>query len=162
MSAPWVSKAQGLSLLLTSVLLTGCASQQIGDAPLPDNRQQIAVHADAIVWKPCPPGLPPGCEMNVFEGNPKAPDLFTVRFRLQPGFTMKPHTHPKHERVTVLSGQVSVAFGIEGTHDTATVFSAGDYYVNSKGVIHSVWIDKPTIMQITGVGPWQAHFVTEP
>lgn len=151
-----------IPLLVMLIGLSGCASQEIGNAPLPNNQQQIAVHATEINWKPCPPGLPPGCEMNVFEGNPKAPDLFTVRFRLQPGFTMKPHTHPKHERVTILSGQVSVAFGIDGTHEQAIVFHPGDYYVNSKGVIHSVWIDKPTIMQITGVGPWEAHFVTEP
>ncbi len=88
--------------------------------------------------------------------------MFTVRFRLSNEFVMRPHTHPKHERVTILDGQVHVAFGIHAERDDAKVFGPGDYYVNSRDVIHAVWIDKPTVVQITDVGPWEATFVTAP
>ncbi len=72
---------------------------------------------------------------------------------------MPPHTHPKEERVTMLNGRVSVAFGAEATHEDATTFGPGDYYVNARDAVHIVWADEDSILQITGTGPWQAHFV---
>src|SRR5210317_1649825 len=81
----------------------------------PDGASQLAVISADIEWQACPAGLPPGCEIVVLEGSPKTPDLFTVRFRLSGEFLMPPHTHPKHERVTVLSGRTAVAFGIGAT-----------------------------------------------
>lgn len=156
-------KKLGPALLACAVLnVTACAHQEIGNSALPGNEPQIAVHADDIQWKPCPPALPEGCELVVLEGDPRRLDLFTVRFRLSDAFVMRPHTHPRHERVTILDGQVRVAFGMDARRETAKVFYPGDYYVNSRDAIHSVWIDKPTILQITGVGPWEANFVTTP
>jgi len=31
-----------------------------------------------------------------------------------------------------------------------------DYYVNARHAVHSVWIEGPTVIQITGIGPWKA------
>jgi quercetin dioxygenase-like cupin family protein len=103
--------------------------------------------------------LPSGCEIAVLEGNPQSPDLFTVRFRLSEEFVMPPHSHPKDERVTVLKGKMSVAFGMDGTRENAKQFVPGDYYVNARGAIHTVWADTLSIIQITGIGPWEAVFV---
>ena len=108
---------------------------------------------------PCPENLPPGCEVAVLEGSPRTPNLFTVRFRLGADFVMPPHTHPNHERVTVLSGQMSVAFGVEAKREDAKRFGPGDYYVNARGAVHSVWVDELSELQVTGFGPWEAHFV---
>jgi quercetin dioxygenase-like cupin family protein len=114
---------------------------------------------EEIEWKPCPPNLPSGCEVAVLEGNPRAPGLFTVRFRVNDEFVMPPHTHPKDERVTIMTGRVSVAFGAKASHDDAKQFGPGDYYVNARGAVHSVWADELSEIQITGLGPWEAHFV---
>ena len=120
---------------------------------------QHVVLADQIDWKPCPPHLPPGCEITVLEGDPQAADLFTVRFQTDGGFYMPPHTHPKDERVTVITGKVAVAFGADATRADAQVFGPGDYYVNARDAIHTVWADTTSIIQITGIGPWEADFV---
>ncbi|MCL4709428.1 hypothetical protein KJ068_30130 [bacterium] len=72
---------------------------------------------------------------------------------------MPPHSHPKDERVTLLSGKVAVAFGAEATRENAKEFGPGDYYVNARGAIHSVWADTLSVIQITGIGPWEAKFV---
>ena len=72
---------------------------------------------------------------------------------------MPPHTHPKDERVTVLEGKAYVAFGKDAKQQDATIFSTGDYYVNSKDAVHTVWADSSTILQITGIGPWKANFI---
>ena len=150
------------SLLVTLVLsAVACAQPSIGDAEFPEGSVQLVVQAQDIEWAPCPPTLPSGCEIAVLEGSPQAPDLFTVRFKVTEAFVMPPHTHPKDERVTVLTGRMAVAFGMDATRDGARRFGPGDYYVNARDAIHSVWADGPSVIQITGIGPWEAHFVDE-
>lgn len=99
--------------------------------------------------------------MSVLEGSPRANGLFTVRFRVKDGMVMPPHTHPKDERVTILKGQAAVAFGPGADRKDAREFVTGDYYVNARGAVHSVWLDPGTEVQITGIGPWEVHYVKE-
>jgi len=151
-----------LYAVVLMLFLAGCEQPKqtpVGEMKFPDGTVQYVVQAKAIEWQPCPPGLPSGCELAVLEGSPKEPDLFTVRFRVSEGFVMPLHSHPKDERVTILSGKMSVAFGMDGSHETAKQFGPGDYYVNARGAIHTVWADTLSILQITGIGPWEAKFV---
>ncbi len=148
-------------LCYLSVLLfvSGCAQSRVGEFDFAEGVVQHAVPVDEMPWKPCPPNLPPGCEIAVLEGNPRAAGMFTVRFRLSEDFVMPPHTHPQDERVTVLKGRMAVAFGPNGTREDATEFGPGDYYVNARGAVHTVWASKSSEIQITGFGPWEAHFI---
>ena len=126
---------------------SGCKQKAppIGQMEFPEGMVQHVVRADQVQWKACPDNLPEGCEIAVLEGNPKNPDLFTVRFRVSGHFVMPPHTHPK--------------FGADGTRESAEVFEPGDYYVNARGAIHSVWADSATIIQLTGIGPCEVDFI---
>ena len=139
--------------------LSGCAQPRVDEFDFPEGVVQHAVPSAEIAWRPCPPNLPSGCELAVLEGDPKAAGLFTVRFRLTDDFVMPPHTHPRDERVTVLAGRMAVAFGVGATRADAREFGPGDYYVNARGAVHTVWAEKSTEIQITGVGPWEADFV---
>lgn len=134
-------------------------AKAIGELDFPEGEVQLVVRGETIDWKPCPPNLPEGCELAVLEGSPKEADLFTVRFRVSGAFLMPPHTHPKDERVTILEGKVAVAFGEDATREEATVFGPGDYYVNARNAVHTVWADTISVIQITGIGPWKADFV---
>ena len=125
----------------------------------PEGAVQHVVRNSDVQWKPCPPHLPDGCEIGVLAGNPKNEEFFTVRFRLNSDFNMPPHTHPKDERVTVLQGKAYVAFGEEATREDAKAFGPGDYYINAREAVHSVWADSGTVIQITGIGPWEADFI---
>lgn len=142
-----------------ALCLTACEQAPIGEFEFAEGQVQHVVRVAETDWQPCPPNLPAGCEIAAIDGNPTAPDLFTVRFRVTEEFAMAPHTHPKDERVTIISGLVSVAFSEDATREDATQFGPGDYYVNSRDVVHSVWIDAPAVLQITGIGPWEADFV---
>ena len=122
---------------------------------------QHVVRFDDEPWVPCPPRLPTDCEMAVLEGDPQGDDLFTVRFRSAEGFVLPAHWHPKDERVTILQGSVAVAFGTDAQRQEAAEFGPGDYYVNARHAIHSVWVEGPTTMQITGIGPWKVVPVAE-
>lgn len=147
--------------LLLTLLMSGCEQPQIGELTFPDGVFQHVARNDDIAWKPCPSNLPAGCEMAVLEGNPQAADLFAVRFRFKEDFALPPHTHPKEERVTVLQGEMSVAFGLGAVREDANTFGPGDYYVNARDAIHAVWAQASSEIQITGVGPWEAHFVEQ-
>ncbi|MEN9580019.1 MAG: hypothetical protein RJA70_3028 [Pseudomonadota bacterium] len=124
------------------------------EAPFAPGQQQIQAFADEIAYRPCPPNLPAGCEMAVLEGNPKAPGLFTLRIHSLAPFVLPPHSHPRAERVTVLTGAVHVGFGASVNRATAQKFGAGDYYVNRPSIQHYVFADEPVTIQITGIGPW--------
>ncbi|MDH5499649.1 MAG: cupin domain-containing protein [Gammaproteobacteria bacterium] len=147
--------------LAFTLLVSACERPQVGEMTFPEGTFQHAVRSDDIVWQPCPPTLPAGCQMALLEGNPQAAELFTVRFRLGGDFAMPPHTHPKEERVTVLNGEVSVAFGSSAERKNAKTFGPGDYYVNARNAIHAVWAKESSEIQITGIGPWEAHFVAK-
>jgi len=142
-------------------LLAGCGAPAVSNVEVafPEGQTQLAVSTDSIKWGPCPPTLPSACKMAVLEGDPREPMLFTVRFRTTGAFELKPHWHPRNERVTILEGKVGVGFGDVIDRETATWFGPGDYYVNAKEAHHFVLADDPALIQITGIGPWQVHFV---
>ena len=154
-------KTQYSIILLALLFTTACtpSSTTIGQMEFPEGEVQHIVKANNIDWKPCPPNLPEGCEIVVLEGNPKGDGLFTVRFKLSGIFLMPAHTHPKEERATIIEGRAYVAFGNGATKEDANVFEEGDYYVNKPNEIHTVWADSGTIIQLTGIGPWEAHFI---
>jgi quercetin dioxygenase-like cupin family protein len=148
-------------LMLAVVLLVAvaCAPAPVGEFDFADGVVQHAVPVADIPWRSCPENLPPGCEIAVLEGNPRAPGLFTVRFRMTGDFRLPAHTHPKDERVTVLSGRMAVGFGVDATRADAREFGPGDYYVNARDAVHVVWAEDDAVVQITGFGPWEANFL---
>lgn len=155
-----MKKPDAILILVVLVLTAGCAQKQLGVMTFAEGKVQHVVYAENMPWQPCPPGLPDGCEaIAILEGHPKKADLFTLRFKLAEGFMMPAHFHPKDERVTILSGQLSIAFGKGAKRIDAQPYRAGDYYVNARNEVHTVWVDQPSVIQITGVGPWQSHFI---
>ena len=150
-----------ISLLIYIIGINLSIFSQVKEMDFPEGEVQHAVLAIDIQWKPCPPNLPQTCEIAVLEGNPKENEVFTVRFRITGNFEMPAHTHPKNERVTILNGKVYVAFDKDATKEEADLFGPNDYYVNAKEAIHKVWADKGVILQITGIGPWEANFIQE-
>ena len=162
---------RNLALLPLLALLPfdlGCAASQATttrpessafEAAFPEGETQLAKRADEIAWSACPPSLPADCEMAVLEGDPKREMLFTARFRTGTEFEMRPHWHPRNERVTILEGKIGVGFGDEIDRENVTWFGPGDYYVNAQKAHHFVLADGPAVLQITGVGPWKAIFL---
>lgn len=119
----------------------------------------IQFPAGSIHWQDAPPGMPPGSQIAVLEGDPKSAGLFTLRIRVPAGSRLAPHWHPRDERVTVLSGRVGVGFGEVFDEAGLQHFVGGSYYVNPAGSRHYLSMPAETLVQITGMGPWETHFV---
>ncbi len=153
------------STWLGLLFMAGCASAR-ADAVPPSAQSKgaglIQVDANSVAFRPGPPTMPKGVELAVLEGDPKKSGIFTLRLKAPPGFLLAPHTHPVDERVTVISGAISVGFGNSVQKSAAHTFKAGGFYVNPPGAVHYVFSDEGAVVQITGMGPWQVDFLDSP
>jgi hypothetical protein len=123
----------------------------------PAPEKPIAFTPEALVWADGPPSLPAGSKSAVLEGNPRAEGMFTMRIRVPAGSALGPHWHPRHERVTVLSGAVELGFGSVASKTAVTRYGAGSFYVNPPRVMHYLYFPEATEIQLTGQGPWEIH-----
>src|SRR5262245_61834051 len=67
------------------------------------------VAAQDIKWGPAPASIPAGAQAAVLYGDPGKEGLFALRLKLPKGYHIAPHTHPKPEIVTVISGTLRLA-----------------------------------------------------
>jgi quercetin dioxygenase-like cupin family protein len=113
-----------------------------------------AIQVTSITWVDAPPTMPAGTKMAVLEGNSQEGGIFTLRLKVPAGSKLAPHTHPRAERVTVLSGKVVVTIG-----GKSTTFTAGGFYVNPPDEVHSVTFAEESVLQLTCEGPWKLEYV---
>jgi quercetin dioxygenase-like cupin family protein len=113
----------------------------------------LAIQVTSPTWTDAPPTMPKGTKMAVLEGSPKDAGLFTIRLQLPAGAVIPAHTHPRPERVTVLSGKIGVTIG-----GKTTTFTAGGFYVNPPNEVHSLTIDEESVLQLTCEGPWMVDY----
>ncbi|WP_202307531.1 cupin domain-containing protein [Mesorhizobium sp. L-8-10] len=114
---------------------------------------------DQIAWAPGPAALPPGAEAAVLYGNPGEDGLFALRLKLPAGYHIPPHTHPKPEIVTVITGTFRLGMGETADHDGARVLPAGGFLALSPGVAHFAYADDGTVIQLNSTGPWTLTYV---
>lgn len=114
----------------------------------------VALQVTTPVWSDAPPSMPKGTRIAVLEGDPQKEGVFTIRLQVPAETTIAAHTHPRPERVTVLSGRVRVTIG-----GKTTTFEKGGFYVNPPGVPHSLAFDEATELQLTCEGPWRLDYV---
>jgi ChrR Cupin-like domain len=120
----------------------------------------MGLHSPAnIEWKPGPASLPAGAKMALLEGDPTKDGPFVMRLQAPDDYHIPAHTHPKTERVTVISGTMLLAMGENLDRSAAKTLPAGTYGFWPAGMKHTAWFDGETIIQIHGVGPWQINYL---
>ena len=113
----------------------------------------------SVEWKPGPAAIPAGAKMAVLEGDPTKEGPFVVRFQFPDGYHIPPHTHPKTERVTVISGNLYLAAGETLDRNSAKNLPAGSFGYWPAGMKHAAWSEGETVIQLHGTGPWQINYV---
>jgi quercetin dioxygenase-like cupin family protein len=119
-----------------------------------------AIHVPSeLKWVDAPPSLPPGAKVAILEGNPAKEGPFVYRVKMPDGYKVPPHTHPKPERVTVISG--TLYFGMGETFDKAQAktLPTGTYGTWPAGMKHFGWAKGETVLQLHGEGPWTINYV---
>jgi quercetin dioxygenase-like cupin family protein len=112
-----------------------------------------------IVWKDGPAALPPGAKVAVLEGDPAKEGFFTMRLLLPDGYKVPPHTHPKVEHVTVISGTMHLGMGEQFDQSAGRTLPAGTFGFWPAGMKHFAWFTGETIIQLHGIGPWGINYV---
>jgi hypothetical protein len=95
----------------------------------------------------------------ILEGNPNKEGPFVFRLKIPDGYRVPPHTHPKMERVTVISGTFNIGMGEEFNQDATMPMPAGTYGYWQPGMAHFVWAKGDTVLQFHGTGPWSIKYI---
>lgn len=122
-------------------------------------KDHAVVTPDDLKWVDGPPSLPAGCKMVVLEGDPTKEGHFVMRAKMPDGFKIMPHTHPKDERVTVLSGTLYMGTGEKFDEKGGKALPAGSYGLTAAGVRHFGYTKGETVIQVHGTGPWVVEYV---
>jgi quercetin dioxygenase-like cupin family protein len=114
---------------------------------------------ETIAWKDGPASLPAGAKMAALEGDPTKEGPFVMRLQMPAGYHIPPHTHPKTERVTVISGAFYLAMGEKLDRSDAKKVSAGSFAFWPARMKHAAWAEGETVIQLHGIGPWQINYL---
>jgi hypothetical protein len=123
------------------------------------DRDFEAFPADKIVWKDGPASLPKGAQIAVLEGDPSKEGPFVFRVKVPDGYRIPPHTHPKTERVTIISGTFNIGMGDKFDEKMMKVLPAGTYGCWEAGMKHFVCVKGETVVQFHGMGPWSINYL---
>ena len=125
-----------------------------------EDAMDVSIHVPAdIKWKEGPASLPKGAKLAVLEGDPGKEGPFVMRVMLPDGYRLPPHTHPKPERVTVISGVFNLGMGSKFDVKNTRAMPAGTLGVWAPGMKHFVWTKGETVVQFHGTGPWVIEYV---
>jgi len=117
------------------------------------------VAANEIKWSPAPPSIPPGAQAAVLYGDPSKDGMFALRLKLPKGYALAPHTHPKPEIVTVISGTFRLGMGETAERSKAQPLGAGSFFALHPGMAHFAFADEDTVIQLNSTGPWTLTYV---
>ena len=121
---------------------------------------QVLLTPDQLKWGPAPPSLPAGAQLAMIEGDPSKPGMpFAFRVRFPDGYKVMPHWHPTDEKVVVLQGSLGVGMGNKFDPAAGHELPSGSYAVMPSGMRHYAWSNGETVIQISGLGPFEIHYV---
>ncbi|HET6970526.1 MAG TPA: cupin domain-containing protein, partial [Phenylobacterium sp.] len=88
-------------------------------------------------------------------GDPEVPDAeFVIRIHHDPGYVVLPHTHPRTENITVLSGEWALGMGARFDRSRLVAMPQGALGVVSPKMAHFGYAKVETILQVHGIGPF--------
>ncbi len=146
--------------LLAAPALAWAAPQPKATAAATASGPRFLNEAD-LKWVDAPASLPKGCKMAILEGDPSKPGPFTMRIKFPAGTRIAPHYHPADEHATVLSGVLKIGKGDLFDEKATTAVRSCGFSLMPAGTHHYGWFPKETILQLHGMGPWKAIYLTD-
>lgn len=148
-----------VAVIVSSVPALAFATSPAHSTEATAKSKQAIVKSGDVQWSAGPASLPPGAEVAVLEGDPSKDGMFTMRLRMPSGYRIPPHTHPKIERVTILSGEVGLGMGPDFDESRLQRMPAGSFFVLQPGMQHFVQATAQTVVQLNAIGPWAIKYV---
>ena len=154
----WGAYIDPMRLAVITILCLALAQACLAQAEKEMAKPSIYLPTD-LDWKDGPPSLPSGAKLAVLEGDPTKEGLFTVRLLLPDGYKIPPHTHPKVEHITVISGTFHLGMGETFDQSAGQTMPAGTFGHWPAGMKHFAWTTGETVIQLHGIGPWMINYV---
>ncbi len=143
---------------LTLSALAICAAAGMAAAPL-QAQEHVMLTLGEIEWQAGPASIPEGAEAAVLYGDPSTEGPFALRLKLPEGYHIPPHTHPRPEIVTVISGTFHIGTGETADRSAAEALPTGSFFAFDPGMAHFAYNDEETVIQLNSVGPWALAYV---
>ena len=113
----------------------------------------------SIKWGPGPAALRPGARAALLYGDPTKGGLFVMRLRLPANFRVAPHTHPRPEILTVISGSFRLGNGRTADRAKTRRLGAGSFSALGPNMPHYAFTDEETVIQVSTTGPWAVNYL---
>jgi quercetin dioxygenase-like cupin family protein len=148
-------KLASLSAVLGAATLAGVAF------PVPSiaSDDHKVLMPNEVKWSPGPASIPKGAEVAVLFGDPSKEGPFAMRLKMPKGYQIAPHSHPKPEVVTVISGTFRIGMGENADPSKAQALPAGGFFAFPPGMVHYASTDEDTVVQLNSIGPWGLNYV---
>lgn len=141
-------------LSATAIVAVICVS-----AAMSAEEHGIILPQQEIEWGPGPASIPAGSEAVVLYGDPSKEGLFALRLKLPEGYVIAPHSHPRPEVVTVISGTFGLGMGESADQSKAQALPAGSFFAMEPNSVHYAVALEDTIIQLNSTGPWTLTYV---
>ena len=82
-----------------------------------------------------------------------------MRAKMPDGYKIPPHWHPTDERIVVLQGTLGMGMGEKFDAGAGRELPTGSYAVMPAGARHFAWAKGETVIQVSGVGPFEITYV---
>ena len=133
---------------LTLSALTLAATCAVYTLPVSAADEHKIITPQDVKWSPAPPTIPKGAEAALLFGDPSKEGPFAMRLKFPKGYQIAPHTHPKLEVVTVLSGTLRLGMGETADLSKAQALPTGAFFAFPPGMAHYVSADEDTVISI--------------
>jgi quercetin dioxygenase-like cupin family protein len=144
-----------MSRALPLIILAALASF----APASAMEMQKIIPPDAVKWGPAPPVLPKGAQIAALFGDPTKKGPYIVRVKFPDGAQVPAHWHSQIENVTVISGTFHIGMGDKLDQTKADAIGPGGFFSMPAKMRHYGWAKGETVVQISGMGPFDIKFV---
>ena len=125
----------------------------------PAQHREMIYRAAEIKWTEAPASLPKGAQIAILEGDLSKEEPFVFRVKLPDGYRIAAHTHPKAERVTVITGTLNIGMGDKFDETKLKPMPTGTFGTWPAGMKHFASVKGETILQLHGIGPWTIQYV---
>ena len=136
-----------------------CASMARAEDPAQTQKPGfVHLNPKDMKWGDAPADLPKGAKLAVLHGDPTKAGPFTIRMKAPSGFKIPPHWHSNDESLTVIAGTLILHMGDTMKAQPHSLPVGGFHFLPAK-MHHAAETKGETIVQITGEGPFDIHYI---